>query len=175
MKTQDSIEQQIKQRLEGVQKSTDIPTWESVANSLKRRKRQKFFIWIGSTAGVLAVVSLLVFNNQKPAENNSPAVLDTEVKTQTTQAVDLKPQEKQESTTVVDKTTEEVPQANSATSTTPVTADSEEFDFTEGAQVESTFYYYDSKTGKQLSTNDKKVIDSILKAQKRAKKVDNTP
>lgn len=158
--------------MEGVHKTTDVPSWDTVTQSLKRKKRNKYVFWLWSSAGVLGLLALLLFNNfgyQPEAESNSPAV--------TQEVIVPADTSEQQSSLSSEENTELIKNNKDIESPTELVSNKKESlakdkqstgdspDFTEGATPTPTYYYYDSKTGKQISTKDKKVIDSILKSK----------
>ena len=158
--------------MEGVHKTTDVPSWDTVAQSLKRKKRNKFVFWLWSSAGVIGLLALLLFNDfgsQPEAESNPPAV--------TQEVIVPADTSEQQSSLSSEENTELIENNKDIESPTELVSNKKESlakdkqstgdspDFTEGATPTPTYYYYDSKTGKQISTKDKKVIDSILKSK----------
>lgn len=158
--------------MEGVHKTTDVPSWNTVAQSLKRKKRNKYIFWLWSSAGVLGLLALLLFKNfgSQPEAESNPSSVSQEViipANKLEQQSGLSSEENTEliednkdiesPTELVSNKKESLAKDKQSTSVSP--------DFTEGATPTPTYYYYDSKTGKQISTKDKKVIDSILKSK----------
>ncbi|WP_374957404.1 hypothetical protein [Gilvibacter sp.] len=172
MNTQDPIEKIIKARMEGVHKTTDVPSWDTVAQSLKRKKRNKYVFWLWSSAGVLGLLALLLFNNfgsQPEAESNPPAVSQEIIIPADTLEQQSSPSSEENTELREDIKNNENPTGVATRKEEILAKDKQPTgdspDFTEGATPTPTYYYYDSKTGKQISTKDKKVIDSILKSK----------
>lgn len=158
--------------MEGVHKTTDVPSWDTVAQSLKRKKRNKFVFWLWSSAGVIGLLALLLFNDfgsQPEAESNPPAVTQEVIVPADTSEQQSSLSSEENTKLIEDNKEIESPtelvsnKKESLAKDKQSTGDSP--DFTEGATPTPTYYYYDSKTGKQISTKDKKVIDSILKSK----------
>lgn len=176
MKTHDPIEEIIKQRMDGLQRSTDVPTWNAVASTLKRRKREKAMIWIWSSAGLLTLLALLIFTNKNTEE--------TTVTQEDTPAVEevISEQPQQEEVLPVIASQNEENSSEDAGESTGASEAGEIVntdqgvieDFTKNAEVKPTYYYYDSKTGKQISTTDKKVIDSLTQLGQKQRVADST-
>ena len=170
MKTQDPIESTIKDRLKDLQKSTEVPTWNQVAQSLERKKRRRYVIWMWSSAGLMALLALALWTGTGQPNVEQTVTTNQEVQSEAIQAKEMQEVETTQTapnlkentelteTTAVETTTE----TPTSDPKTPKTAAS---DFADGAEPVPTYYYYDSKTGKQMSTKDKKVIDSILKVK----------
>lgn len=167
MKTQDPIENQIKERLDGVQRSTEVPSWQAVSESLKRRKQRKNFIWFWSSIGVLAVLAIILYPK---IGTTAETPVDTEVRTEQTivNTTDNTSTEQTQDLTSGNEST--APETTTAVTdnTAPVTTDTDPNvidDFTKDAEVSPTYYYFDSESGVQISTSDKRVIDSLLQRE----------
>ncbi|MDC7998632.1 hypothetical protein [Gilvibacter sediminis] len=170
MTTQDPIESTIKDRLKDLQKSTEVPTWNQVAQSLERKKRRRYVIWMWSSAGLMALLALALWSETGQPEAEQRVTTNTKAQSETFQLQEIPEVETTETASNLEENTEltettgveTTSETPTSATKTPKTAAS---DFADGAEPVPTYYYYDSKTGKQMSTKDEKVIDSILKSK----------
>lgn len=176
METKDPFEQSIKERFKEAQKTTDVPTWQAVASSLKQRKRRRYVIWLWSSTGVLTLLALLWLaftGDQKLApETTEPVQItissgeDTSTNPINTKQDETLAAEADTGNPVADQsavTDSDASDNKTKSENTSTSIDSSWIeDFTKEAQTTPTYYYYDSKTGKQVSTTDKSVIDSLI-------------
>ena len=165
MKTQDPIEKQIKQRLDGLQRSTDTPSWSAVSQSLERRKKQKAMAWLWSSIGVVAILAVIFIPRSEqssesdiiPQESTVESVVES---TQENNSFEENDAQEPETSVTETEVTPSNTNDNSNQNTTTIT--NVESDFTKGAEAIPTYYYYDSETGQQVSTSDIRVIDSLV-------------
>ena len=168
MKTQDPIEKTLKERMDNLQRSTDVPSWDQISNSLKRKKQQKGLAWLWTSIGVFVLIAILTFpkflGDNSSQEQTTEIVDNTKADFEQSDEVNTQSEALTESEKSIDKTSadQNAPvSSNKDTETTPIVDENQNNDFTKGAKTKTTYYYYNSETGEQFSTTDKRVIDSL--------------
>lgn len=196
MKTQDPIEKQLKERLDKVQKSTDIPTWSAISQSLQRRRGRRNQWLFGGSIALFITVAIFTYpkltNTGTTTDGNTETTeLSGESSNEVQELSTTKPEEQLEA--VVTNNNEEISEDSEMTqetqiaNNTDVLNESSEIttgekansndtksavaskskkkdpieDYKEDAEVTTTFYSYNSETGKQTIYTDKKEIDSL--------------
>ena len=183
MKDPNAFADQIKSQLSAMNKTTAEPTWERVATTLKKNKRRRYATWVLSSLGTFTVLVLFFTQCTGTSTNSLAAPLNnpdsaqevvTTADSDSSTPLDIS----EDDPAPIDSTN----QANLTNSETVVTTNSsstktnapvrtnnfseqetlDSVNTFEGAEVKTTYYYYNQANNTQIVTQDKTVIDSIL-------------
>lgn len=183
MKDPNAFADQIKSQLSAMNKTTAEPTWERVVTTLKKNKRRRYATWVLSSLGTFTVLVLFFTQctgnstNSLAAPLNNPETTKEVVTTADSDSsttleipeddpapIDSTNQSNLANTETVVPTTTTNTKTNAPINTNNFN-EQETLDSVntfEGAEVITTYYYYNQANNTQIVTQDKTVIDSIL-------------
>ncbi len=189
MENNKDIANQVKNVLEDGIKSPENSLWDKVNKTLdeKASRRKRIFYWrmaIGIFIPLLLLFIYLQVDGKQNAEtqNINSQTISSEVNTDSTELnknishsdslLNVDQNSVQKSTTEIEEKNhnsilvEKKKHNEKSSKYNSKNSKNSEHDSMEGFKVKSTYYYFNSETNKHLQTNDKTVIDSLIKSSK---------
>lgn len=177
MENSNDIGKKIAQRLKGAEFTPDNAVWDKIEATLDRKKRRKrFFLFY--TLGALGLLALLIGfsnkfdNDEKPSEQEKPIMTatdtenhdginknkDSNVDTSENSVISEEISSEEDLKNRIEDSEKEIPQKKLSRK---VKAGEVLDSF---SQSSTTYYYFRSEDNREVITEDKEVIDSLMNA-----------